>query len=198
MRCRSLPWTALGGKLGGRLSRVAAEEADVVHPVPGRVGLGIFNGLGHNFSPDDLPRLSGQGQGDGSDAAVEVQYRLLSRQPGKFQGHAVQPLCLGAVNLKEGGDGQAEGHPAERLLQPVPAPQGFVLGPQNHIGIPGVYIEDHAGQGGDSLAQAPDQLLSVGQFPPVGRDTAQSLAGLVGAHIFPAALSRWYSRQLHT
>lgn len=42
------------GQLGGGLSRVTAEEADVVHAVPGGVGPGVLNGLGDDLRADDL------------------------------------------------------------------------------------------------------------------------------------------------
>lgn len=174
---------ALPGQLGGGLSRVTAEEADVVHAVPGGVGPGVLNGLGDDLRADDLGGPLGQRQGDRADAAVEVQDGLRSGEPGEVQSLSVQAFSLGPVDLEEGGDRQAEGHAAQGLLQKIPPPEGVVVRPQDHIGVPGVLVEHHPGQRGDSLAQPPDQLLGMGEGASIGHHTAQGLPGPVGADV---------------
>ena len=174
---------ALAGQAGRHLPRVPAEEFRVGDTVAQGVGPGVLDGLGDHLRPDDMPGPAGQAQGDGADAAVQVQHRLLPGEPGEFQRQLVQPLRLIPVDLEEGGNGQAESEPAQLLLQPVPAPEGAGRIAQDHIGVPEIHIEDQPGQLGDSGAQGTGQLSGVGQLPPVGHYAAQGLPRPVGTDI---------------
>ena len=62
--------------------------------------------------PNGPPRLPGHDQGNGSNAAVEVQHRLPPCQPRKGQRPAIQNLRLLPVHLVKGGHGEPEGQAA--------------------------------------------------------------------------------------
>ena len=102
---------AVGQGLGG-LRRVGAEKLRVGHPVAGRVGLGVLHRGGDHLRPNGPPRLPGHDQGNGSNAAVEVQHRLPPCQPRKGQRPAIQNLRLLPVHLVKGGHGEPEGQAA--------------------------------------------------------------------------------------
>ena len=85
--------------------------------------------------------------------------------------------------MEEGGDRQAEGEPAQLLLQPVPAPERDVRIPQNHIGIPGVDIQHQSGQSGLCPAQGAGKGVAVGEAFAVDHHTHQALPTAVGADI---------------
>lgn len=65
----------------GGFPRVGAEKLRVSHAVAGGVGLGVLDGGGNDLGADGFPSPAGQDQGDGPDAAVEVQDRL---RPGEL------------------------------------------------------------------------------------------------------------------
>lgn len=72
---------APAGQLLGGFPRVGAEKLRVGHAVAGGVGLGVLDGGGNDLGADGFPGPAGQDQGDGPDAAVEVQDRL---RPGEL------------------------------------------------------------------------------------------------------------------
>ena len=79
---------ALFRQLLGHRPGVAAEKLRVVNSVAFGIFFGILNGLGDDFRPDDPPGPPCQGQGDGADAAVQVQNDLRPGEPGKVQAAA--------------------------------------------------------------------------------------------------------------
>jgi len=109
--------------------RVAGEELGVLDPVPLCVLLGVPDGLGDELRADDPLRLRRHAEGDGPHAAVQIQYRLLSRQTGKLDGLAVQHLRLVPVHLIEGGHRQLERQSPEGVHQIVLPPEGAVAVP---------------------------------------------------------------------
>lgn len=174
---------AVLGQLPGHGAGVAAEELRVGHAVAAGILLGVLDGLGHQLRADHAPGVPGQAQGDGADAAVQVQHRLPPGELGEVQGGGVQPLGLGPVDLEEGGHRQAEGQAAQRLLQPVPAPECAVVLAQDHVGVLGVPVEHHPRQGGDGLPEGIHQLPLPGQLAPVDHHAAQGLPRPVGPDV---------------
>ena len=77
-------------QLEGQLGGIAAQETGLVRQTvaPG-VLLGVLNGLGHHFHPDDVCGVFRHGQGDGADAAVQVHHRLGAREARKLHRPAV-------------------------------------------------------------------------------------------------------------
>ena len=173
----------LPGQLVRHRPGVPAEELPVGQAVPPGVFPGVPHGLGDELRPDDPARPPGQGQGDGADAAVQVQHRLRPGEAGEVQGDLIEFLRLGPVDLEEGGHRQPEGGAQQLLLQPVPPPQGAVPLPQDHVGVPGVGVQHHSRQAGLCRPQGLRQLPLPGQTVPVDHCAHQALPRPVGAHV---------------
>ena len=170
---------APGGQGLGGFAGVGAEEFRVRDAVAQGVGLGVLDGGGDHLRPDGPGGPAGQVQGDGADAAVEVQHGLPPRQPRQVQDPAVEDLCLVPVHLVKGGHRQAEGQPAQGVLQKVLAPEQAELLAQNHVGLVLIDGQNHPHQAGLRLAQGVDERLLPGQGRAVGDHRAQRLAPAV-------------------
>ena len=121
-------------------------------------------------------RASATAGGTISGSAVQVQHSLPARQGGKFQGLAVENLRLGAVYLVERRDRQLELQAAEGVHQVVPAPDGAVFVPQDHIAGAGVGVQHHAHSPRGGGLDEGRQLRLPGQLLRVGHHAAQALA----------------------
>ena len=161
------------GQGQGGLAGVGAEELRVVHPVPGGVGPGVLHCGGDHLRPDGPLCLPGHAQGDGADAAVQIQHRLLPGEPRKVQGPAVENLRLVPVHLVKRRHLQPEGQAAEGVLQIVPPPEGVAGLAQNHVGLVRVHRQHHPHQARLGGPEGLDQRVLVGQGFPVGDHRAE-------------------------
>ena len=163
-------------QLGGDVRRVTAEKLRVFNAVAGRVLFGVRDGGGHDLRADDLFGLRRHTEGDGAGAAVQVQHRLLPRQPGEFQGLAVQHLRLVPVHLVKRGDGQLEPEAAEGVHQEILPPEGAVLVPQDDVALFCIRVQHHAHGPGRRRPDEGRQLRLPGQLLAIGHHAAKALA----------------------
>ena len=94
---------ALSGKALGGVGGVAAEKLCVGDAVAPGVVPGVLHSGGDDLSPHHPAGLPGHHQGDGADAAVEVQHGLPAGEAGKLHRLLVEDLALVPVHLVEGG-----------------------------------------------------------------------------------------------
>ena len=174
---------ALPGQPGGHVGGVAAEEFRIFNAVAPGVLSGVVDGLGDDLGADGPPRLPGQAQGDGADAAVEIQNGLGPGESGVVQGHAVEHLSLGGVDLIEGWHRQSEGKTAHLVHEEVVAPKGTVGIPKDHIGFSLIHTQNDAPQTRLGSAERNRQFRLMGQGPAVAEQAYQALSGAVGADI---------------
>ena len=146
--------------------RLSHEKFRIGDAVQGGVFPGVLYGLRHDLHSVHLPRLSGQKQGDGADAAVKIPDCLFSLQGRVLQGRIVKPFRLDGIHLVEGAGGDLVGHIPDLILDEGPAPQPEGLLSHNHVGILPVHVDHdagHAGNGGKPFCQ----FLSCRQFSAV-------------------------------
>ena len=170
-------------QLAGRFSGVAAEEPGIENAIPFGILFCVLNGLGHHFRADDRPGLTGHGEADGTDAAVEVQHCLTAEELGKLGRLAVENFGLVGVDLVEGGHRQPEGQAAQGIHQEVLPPQGAVSVAQNDIILLLVDSQHHPHQTGFRLAEVLHQLRFMGHALPVDQQAEEGLPFPVGTHI---------------
>ena len=95
-------------QLQGGLACVTAEKLRVFDAVALCVVPGILHRLGYHLHADDLARGGCHGQGNGADAAVKIQHRIVLGDAGLLDGAAVQPLGLVMIHLVKRPGRQAE------------------------------------------------------------------------------------------
>ena len=103
--------------------RGSAEQLRACDVIAERGLRGVPDGGGHDLrAKDPFGRLR-ETQGNGTDTAIEVQYRFIPGKAREFQRLAVQHLRLISVHLIEGRHGQLEFQAAEGVHQIIPAEQ---------------------------------------------------------------------------
>ena len=85
---------AVALQLGSDVRRIAAEKLRVFDVIAEGVLLGVPDGGGHDLRADDPFGCLCETQGNGTDTAVEVQYRFIPGKAREFQRLAVQHLRL--------------------------------------------------------------------------------------------------------
>ncbi len=159
-----------------RRACVAAEKFRVFNAVALGVVFRILHRLGDHLHADDLSGGGGHGQGDGANAAVEVQNGVVLGDLRLLDGGLIEPLGLMVVHLIEGPGGQPEGKAAEGVLNIARAVEGEEFVSQHRVALPGVDGQ-HQGSEAGNLLKAADQLLRTGDLPAVDDKTHQNLPG---------------------
>ena len=167
---------ALGVQLGHQLLGLAHVEFGVLYAVESCVATGIADGALHRLDAHHLGGLASQEQGDGADAAIDVEHRLVAGQLAVFQRLGVEHIGLARVVLEE-----RERRDLERELVDLVADHSFpqqhaVARPQDAVGA---LVIDVLHQGSDGqIPQGRQQFGLEGQLLAQGHQHHHQLAAL--------------------
>ena len=159
-----------------QLLRLAHVELGLLDAVEGRIATGVADGALHRLDPHYLGCLACQEQGDGADAAIDVEHRLAAGQLAILQRLGVEHVGLARVVLEEGEGRDLEFELVDLVADHPAAQQHPVLVTQDAVGT---HLVDVLHQGGDrQIRQGRQQLGFERQRFAQGHQHHHQLAAL--------------------
>ena len=149
-----------------KLPGVGGVEPHVVRRVALRVLDGVAHGVAVALHADDFLGAAAGENADGAGAAVSVDHRLRSGQPGELQRLAVEHLRLHGIDLVKRARRDAECEFSELLFDVAGAVEHLAVRAEHEARLPAVHIVDDGGDLRVALQQRFHEVALAGEHAP--------------------------------
>ncbi len=163
---------------GQQLLGASDEEAGVRRAARPGIVPSVDDRLGDKLDAAHLAGVRGEPEPDRAGAAIGVDDELFAGQRGGFADGVVQLHRLLGVQLEEGAGGEGEADVAERLVQPLLAPQHRRFRTENERRSISIQILRDGRHLRQLVADAADEPLAVRNAVRRGDERELNLAGL--------------------
>ncbi|MNW51460.1 hypothetical protein D3C74_289450 [compost metagenome] len=156
----------------------------IAHFVQQRIAPCIIDGFFDDLNPIHLIRMLGEEQRNCADATIRINYRFFAREPGIFDGFAIQHFCLYGIHLIKGSRGNRKLDVSNVIVDHITSPQYTSLVAKNNVCPLRIHVLAYTCHVWDMLTDTADPRIYVRNISPI-RDEHQ--------HHFTRAKSSLYN-----